>query len=47
MNIVWNFVEDFINIWSNMFVPIAYHLLSGFKGTFILLTIHKENEEWK
>lgn len=31
------------NIWYNMFIPIADHLLSKLNCTFILLLIHKEN----
>lgn len=31
------------DIWYNMFIPIADHLLSKLNCTFILLLIHKEN----
>ena len=36
----WKYHSD---IWYNMFIPIADHLLSRLNCTFILLLIHKEN----
>lgn len=37
---IWKCHSD---IWYNMFIPIAGHLLSRLNCTFILLLIHKEN----